>query len=155
MKGQNVFVMFRNQLYGHRDLHLINSVNGGKTFGRPEKLGEGTWELKGCPMDGGGLTLDSDGKIQTVWRRESKIYSCEPGNREYEIGEGKSCTIENVGGRNVFAWVKNGEVICKLPDGSLTSLGKGNSPVMQGVANDEVFCAWENDNQIYSTVIHL
>lgn len=154
MNAQKVYVMFRNQLYGHRDLHLISSINGGKTFGKPTKLGEGTWELKGCPMDGGGLTLNSAGQVETVWRREAKIYYCEPGEREVAIGEGKGCTIENVNGKIVFAWVKNGDVICRLPDGSLTSLGKGNSPVLQKVDDGQVLCAWENDNQIYSTVIH-
>ena len=155
MNAQKVYVMFRNQLYGHRDLHLVSSINGGKTFGKPTKLGEGTWELKGCPMDGGGLTLNSAGQVETVWRREAKIYYCEPGEREVAIGEGKGCTIENVNGKNVFAWVKNGEVIYRLPDGSLNSLGKGSSPVLQEVADGHVLCAWENDNQIYSTVIDL
>jgi hypothetical protein len=99
MKGENVFVMFRNQLYGKRDLYIITSKDHGHTFSKPEKLGLGTWTLNGCPMDGGDLIITPIGKVQTVWRRESKIYSCEPGGREVEIGEGKACTITNVGGK--------------------------------------------------------
>ena len=155
MKGDNVYVMFRNQLYGKRDLHLIASTDAGRTFGKAEKLGTGTWTLKGCPMDGGGITLDSDGKVETVWRRESKICSCSPGRPEIEIGEGKGCTIENVNGKNVFAWVKNGEVVCKLPDHSIINLGKGNSPALKGVGKNQVVCVWENEKQLYSSVIQF
>ena len=155
MKEQNVFVMFRNQLFGKRDLHIITSKDGGRTFNNPEKLGMGTWVLKGCPMDGGNLTLTPNGKIQTVWRRESKIFSCEPGEQEVEIGEGKACTITNAGGGNVYAWVKNGEVICKLPSGSVKNLGKGNSPSLVSIGNDEVICVWENENHLFSSKLTL
>lgn len=155
MKGNNVHIMFRNQLYGKRDLHLISSMDAGKTFGKAEKLGTGSWELKGCPMDGGSLTLTPDGKVQTVWRRVSKIYSCEPGKPEIEIGEGKNCTVDNINGKNVFAWVKNGEVVCKLPDGNIRSLGHGNSPVLKSIGNNQVLFVWENERQLYSSVVQM
>jgi hypothetical protein len=155
MKGNDVHIMFRNQLYGKRDLHLISSKNAGRTFGKAEKLGTGTWTLNGCPMDGGGMVITPEAKVQTVWRRESKIYFCEPGKPEVEVGEGKGCTIENVNGVNVFAWVKNGEVICKLPDGSIRNLEKGLSPALQSIDNDHFLCVWENDGQLYRTLIKL
>ena len=155
MKENNVFVMFRNQLYGNRDLHLITSTDGGQTFGTADKLGTGTWALKGCPMDGGALTLDPLGNVHTVWRRESKIYSCEPGKPETEIGEGKGCTIENVNGKNVFAWVQNGEVVCKLPDGTIKRLAKGNSPVLLATGNNEVLCVWESEKHLYSSIVRF
>src|ERR1700694_457901 len=69
VKGNNVYVMFRNWLNGNRDLHLIQSSDGGQTFGKAQKLGTGSWALKGCPMDGGGLVVDKDGNPQTVWNR--------------------------------------------------------------------------------------
>ena len=53
MNGKNVFVMFRNWLAGNRDLYLIRSSDGGENFGQAEKLGNGSWRLNGCPMDGG------------------------------------------------------------------------------------------------------
>lgn len=155
LTNNNVYVMFRNQLFGKRDLHIVTSTDGGRTFGKAEKLGTGTWTLSGCPMDGGGLTLTPDGSVQTVWRRESKIYSCEQGKPEIEIGEGKSCTIENVNGKNVFAWVKNGEVVCKLPDNNIIRLGKGNSPALKAVSTNQVVCVWENEKQLYSSVIRF
>jgi hypothetical protein len=75
MKGNKVYVMFRNWLNGNRDLYLITSSNGGKSFGQAQKLGTGSWKLKGCPMDGGGLAIDKSGNAETVWRREGKIYA--------------------------------------------------------------------------------
>ncbi len=79
VKGNKVYAMFRNYLNGNRNLYLIESSDGGKHFAQAQKLGNGSWKLNGCPMDGGGLAINKDGQIQTVWRRESKIYSAEPG----------------------------------------------------------------------------
>ncbi len=36
-------VMWRNDLAGARDMYLVSSPDGGRTFGPPLKLGEGTW----------------------------------------------------------------------------------------------------------------
>lgn len=89
VKGNNVYVMFRNWLQGNRDLYLIQSTNGGNSFGQAQKLGNGNWKLNGCPMDGGGLVIDKNNEIQTVWRREGKVYAAIAGMPEKEIGEGK------------------------------------------------------------------
>nr|MBA2760816.1 exo-alpha-sialidase [Segetibacter sp.] len=51
MKGNNVFVMFRNWIDGNRDLYLIESPDGGSSFKQADKLGLGSWKLNGCPMD--------------------------------------------------------------------------------------------------------
>src|SRR5262249_24079329 len=52
-------VMWRNDLNGARDMYLVSSEDGGRTFGPSGKLGQGTWRLKVCPMDGGGLAGDA------------------------------------------------------------------------------------------------
>jgi hypothetical protein len=67
MRGNNVFVMFRNWLSGNRDLYLVHSSDGGNSFGQPQKLGNGSWALKGCPMDGGGVVISNSGETETVW----------------------------------------------------------------------------------------
>lgn len=51
----------------------------GHTFSQAQKLGNGNWKLNGGPMDGGSLTIDDIGAIQTVWRRERKIDTAMPG----------------------------------------------------------------------------
>jgi hypothetical protein len=155
MDGKNVFVMFRNSLNGDRDLYLTQSSDYGQSFEDAQKLGKGSWALNGCPMDGGGLAIDPSGQVQTVWRREAKLYACEPGKDEREIGEGRNCVIENVNGKNVYAWTKNNVVTCLLPNGSLHVVGQGSSPVLKAAGNDEVLCIWEDNAEIKSSLLNL
>ncbi len=155
MKGNNVHVMFRNWLNGNRDLYLIQSSNGGQSFKQVQKLGNGSWALNGCPMDGGAVALNHKGKPVTIWNRKGKIYTCEPGKEERELGKGRSCTLTTINEKNVYAWLENGEVVVLKPGGGKVSLRKGIQPVLQPVDNDHVFCIWEKEKQILSSVITL
>ncbi|MDZ4710094.1 MAG: sialidase family protein [Saprospiraceae bacterium] len=74
VQGNHVFVMFHYWLGGNRDLYLIESWDAGKSFGREQKLGNGSWALNACPMDGGGIAIDKKGNLTTVWRREDKYF---------------------------------------------------------------------------------
>ena len=118
VSGNNVYVMFRNFLNGNRDLYLIKSSDGGKTLGQAQKLGNGSWKLDGCPMDGGGLAINNNKIPETVWRRQGKIYTAQPGKPENEIGEGRSCSIETVNNKNVYAWTEKGNIMVMKPDGA-------------------------------------
>jgi len=154
-KGDNVYVMFRNWVNGNRDLYLIQSHDGGNKFEAAEKLGNGSWTLNGCPMDGGGIVINANNKPQTIWRRENKIFSSEPGKPEIEIGEGKNCAIESVNGKTIYAWTENGEVVCILPGGKKKKLGKGSLPIIKALNNEHIICIWENEKQIHKTVLEL
>jgi hypothetical protein len=154
MKGNNVYVMFRNWLDGNRDLYLIQSADGGNTFDQAQKLGNGSWALNGCPMDGGGLSI-ANNNIQTVWRRQNKIYSCEPGKQEQELGKGKSCTMESINGKNVYAWTENGEVVILKPQGVKINLGKGQLPLLKSINGEHILCIWENEKQIHKAILEL
>jgi len=155
VKGNNVYVMFRNWLNGYRDLYFTQSVDAGVSFTRAQKLGTGSWKLNGCPMDGGGLAIDDKGVVQTVWRREAKIYATTPGVPEKEIGEGRGCTIEIVNGRQVYAWAENGEVTVMKTGGIKKTLGKGGLPLLKALDNDHLVCVWENENQIPHFALNL
>lgn len=155
MKGNDVYVMFRNWLDGNRDLYLIQSSDGGTNFGQAQKLGNGSWSLNGCPMDGGSLAVNMNGEIQTVWRRKGKIYSASPGSPEKEIGEGRGCILETVDGKNIYAWTENGELIVTNPHGMKKNLGKGQFPVIKAINNELILCVWENDKQIHKTILDL
>ena len=48
-QGTHVALMFRNFLNGSRDMYLLESTDGGQTFGKAQKVGEGTWKLNACP----------------------------------------------------------------------------------------------------------
>ena len=155
VNGNNVYVMFRNWLNGNRDLYLIQSSDGGNTFSQAQKLGKGSWALKGCPMDGGNVVIDKNGYPETVWNRKGTIYACEPGKEEKKLGEGRSCTMESVNGKNVYAWVEDGNVIVMKPMGMKKNLGKGQLPILKAVNNEHVLCVWENDKQIHKAVLEL
>lgn len=154
MQGSNFYVMFRNWLNGNRDLYLIQSADGGNSFGEAQKLGMGNWQLNGCPMDGGGLAIAENGVAQTVWRRQSKIYAAVPGTTEKEIGEGKGYNIETINGKNIYAWTNtDGNIVCLLPDGGEKILGKGILPNLKSITNDQVICVWQNDDKIMSALL--
>lgn len=155
VKGNKVFAMFRNWLNGNRDLYLTTSLDNGKTFDQPQKLGQGSWKLKGCPMDGGGLTINKNGTPETVWRRESKIYTATPGLAEKEIGEGRNCSIETVNGKNIYIWTKDGDVVLMKPKGQKVVLGKGSQPLVKALNNNRIICVWENEKQIHAQVLEL
>jgi hypothetical protein len=155
VKGNNVYVMFRNWLNGKRDLYLIQSSDGGKTFGQAQKLGNGSWALDGCPMDGGSVVINKNGNPETVWNRKGTIYACEPGKEEKKLGEGRNCTMESLNGKNIYAWVENGNVIVLKPQGMKKNLGKGQLPVIKAVNNEHILCIWENDKQIHKAILEL
>ena len=155
VQDNQVSVMFRNWLDGNRNLYLIQSFDGGNSFNQAQKLGNGNWKLDGCPMDGGSIAINKTGVTQTVWRREGTIFTSEPGKPETELAEGRSCTIETVNGKNVYAWVEKGEVIVLKPGGVKMNLGKGSLPAIKAVNDKEIVCVWQKDKEIHKTVIEL
>jgi len=153
VKRENVYVMFRNWLKGNRDLYLIQSSDMGNTFGFAKKLGNDSWALNGCPMDGGGIAINNNGIPETVWLRKSTIYTCQPDHAESAIGKGRSCSIESVNGKNVYAWTENGEVVILNPQHEKKILGKGSMPSIKSINDNEILCTWQNEDQIYSETI--
>jgi hypothetical protein len=61
-----VFIMFRNQLNGYRDMYFVSSDDGGATFSDASKIGFGTWKLDACPMDGGDIMVDDYHGVSTA-----------------------------------------------------------------------------------------
>jgi hypothetical protein len=154
MNGELVAVMFRNNLKGNRDLYLIQSGDGGATFEKARKLGEGSWKLDACPMDGGGLVINNDNTIRTVWRREGNIYENEPGQKEELIAKGSQCAITGTNGSYFVAFVNAGKVYCRKPDGKIVEIGQGGTyPKLLTIDKSTILCAWDNGNRIYSTIL--
>ena len=153
--ANKVVVMFRNWLKGNRDMYIIESNDSGKTFGGAMKLGTGSWALDGCPVDGGGLVLNGANGVNAVWRREKKIYTGNTNQQETAIGEGKGCTIESVNGKNILAWVEDGEIVILKPGGIKETIGDGSMPVLKAIDDHQVLCVWEKEKEIYSKIIAL
>jgi hypothetical protein len=153
MKGQQVVIMFRNNLNGSRDLFLVQSKDGGVTFGEARKLGEGTWKLNGCPMDGGSLMIENNNAIRTVWQREGNVYTCEPGKKEIFVNDGRQCVIAGLNGNYYIAFISKGKVYGRKPGGETLELGPAQAyPRIEVIDNSTALCVWEYENKIYKTI---
>jgi hypothetical protein len=153
-QGQSVAVMFRNYVAGARDMYLIRSANGGQTFGAAEKLGEGTWKLNACPMDGGGVYMAPDGAIATVWRREDKLFAARPNQAERELGTGRNAKIVSTATGDYVAFQREGRVWVIAPGQSEARvLGEGGFPKLVRLPNDQVLCLWEQAGSVLSAFI--
>jgi len=154
MHEKHVYVMFRNFLRGNRDLYLIQSDDAGATFGTAQKLGNGSWQLDGCPMDGGSIYMNVQ-NVQTVWRRRDSIFSAIPGKAEQFISVGKGCTVAAKENTTVYAWVKDGKIVYKINNSAAQVIGDGNSPVVQVIDGRSFICAWTDNGIIKSRLVSL
>lgn len=146
----NVYVMFRNELKGARDLYLAHSKDGGRTFAAAQKLGTGSWLLKQCPMDGGAVSLDEKGNPGTTWRRENTVYYAEPGKEEILIGEGRASTLIKNSRGNYFAWQHGNNIMALTPEKlNAEVIGTGSYPRL-AFLDMSVICIWESEGQILS-----
>lgn len=149
-----VAIMFRNWLKGSRDLYFSKSGDGGSTFSAAAKLGEGTWKLKGCPMDGGDMIVDEAGHVASVWRRENHIYYAEPMEAEREMGQGRNCAMARSGDNTVIAWQEEGQVFIKSQQTNQKYvIGEGGFPRLAALDGGRVICVWEKEGQVFAKVI--
>lgn len=144
-----VQVLFRNSLAGSRDMYLTTSNDGGKNFSAAKKLGQGTWKLDACPMDGGMLAPGGKSGLVTVWRRNGEIYtSAGTGEREQLLGRGEQPWVTGSANGPVVVWTTGRE-------GDLIVLGAGNrepkklaskarDPVVSSAAEGPVIACWES-----------
>lgn len=144
--NEEIQVMWRNWLDGSRDMYLARSRDGSK-FSKPEKLGNGTWHLNACPMDGGGLAI-AGVRSFTAWRRENKLFLAEPGQDEKEIGTGKDLSIAASGGQIYAIW-SGASGLTLWESGRIEVLAKeGSYPAIAPLPSGGVLAAWEEHRAI-------
>ncbi|WPP51862.1 hypothetical protein [Catalinimonas niigatensis] len=150
VKDQQIYVMFRNWLNGKRDMYLMTSDSEKLSFNAPQKLGDGSWPLKGCPMDGGDIFIDSQDHVHTTWQREGKIYYSQPGKSEVLLGEGRSASIS--GSKNpLIAWQDSGMLKAKfLSSNKIIPIGEGAFVEVVVLDDKNIFCVWEKEGEIFS-----
>lgn len=142
-------VMWRNSLAGQRDMYHAVSKDSGKSFGKAQKLGIGSWPLDSCPMDGGNLAILSDGKLATTWRRDKTVYFHGGGMaKEVELGPGEQPWIAATKEGPIAVWLrKRGEALMlRQPRSQAVELAKSaGDPVIAagGPKNEVVVAAWE------------
>ncbi|HVU96865.1 MAG TPA: hypothetical protein VHE34_16665 [Puia sp.] len=148
-EGPEIAIMFRNWINGSRDLYLLQSSNKGKSFKSAEKLGAGTWKLNGCPMDGGGVTIDPAGAVHTVWQREGTIYYCQPGVTETMLEKGRTCSITGSAGSTIITLEKKDTLeAIKLPQKEIIPIGTGSSVKPLMLPGNKMLFVWEQDGLI-------
>jgi hypothetical protein len=144
-----IHVMFRNWLGGSRDMWLASARDGGKTFAA-RKVGEGTWALNACPMDGGGLALKANGEVVTSWRRESSVYWTDGAQFRAPEWKGKDSAAAVDGkGRAVLAWTEGTRLM--VYDGEVRELAAQGGYVSLAAAQGGVVAAWESGSGITVT----
>lgn len=143
-----VYLMFRNWLNGSRDMYVMQSGKDDLSFTSAQKLGEGTWKLNGCPMDGGGIFIDDQQQVHTTWQREGKIYYSQPGQKEVLLGTGRGSSISG-GAQPVIAWQEGTMLKARFLDsGQELMVGEGSFVEVRRLTNKKTVLVWENDGSI-------
>ncbi|MDB6057531.1 MAG: hypothetical protein JWO95_1375 [Verrucomicrobiales bacterium] len=139
-----LFVVWRNWLNRSRDLYLAES-NDLEHFGAAEKLGTGSWPLNACPMDGGGLAINTNGAPVTVWRRGTEILSSGNGTAEQSVASESSqpCLAITAAGTNVV-WHTHGGLMLRTPhqQSPFQFAASGKFPSISALG-DKVIVVWE------------
>ncbi|MEN9637388.1 MAG: hypothetical protein RL077_5792 [Verrucomicrobiota bacterium] len=115
----NLAVMWRNSIEGSRDMWITTRASGAKQFTAAKKLGDGTWKLTGCPMDGGKIVAVGDGKFGSVWQRAGEVFFAPAGGAEVLLGKGKQPVAVARGAEMFVLWQQGNDLV------STTGVGKG------------------------------
>ncbi len=102
--GGNLAVMWRNSIKGTRDLWLTMRASGATHFSEAVKLGEGTWTLNACPMDGGRIVSLEPGQFAAVWNREGVVYFSPTDGPERALSPGRQPVVLVQPGGPLFVW---------------------------------------------------
>ena len=153
MKDKQVVVMFRNWIGGSRDMYVTTSKDGGNTFQPAIKMGNGTWKLNACPMDGGGISLNKNGVLASVWRRENQLFTATLGEPEQFLAQGRNASIATSSVSTFIAWQNQGQIwLSQSGQKEPTSLGTGRFPKVSILNEQQAFCVWE-DNAIIKGMV--
>jgi len=142
--------MFRNALDGARDMYITESKDGGKTFDTARKLGEGTWKVAACPMDGGALAIDAAGTLASIWRREQVIFTSGPDapERKLQTGEQPWITSSTAGAFSVWLEHRGGDLLLLEPkaEAPVKLASNANDPMIACSADGKgpVVVVWES-----------
>lgn len=146
-----LYVMWRNQLQGKRDLYFARSIDGGQSFGAGEKLGRGSWPLNACPMDGGAIAAGHNGQVETVWMRAGSMFAARPGEAERALGPGvQGWTAYGPGGAySVWLEKRPGRLLARVPgeQGPHSLVDQANDPVIAAAPDGRgpVVAVWEGN----------
>ncbi|MDO8540198.1 MAG: sialidase family protein [Opitutaceae bacterium] len=107
----NLAVMWRNSIEGTRDMWMATRAKGAKEFSRAKKIGEGTWKLNACPMDGGKIVALGGGKFGAVWQRAGDVFFAPANGSEILLGKGKQPLAFTRGGETIVFWQQGNDLV--------------------------------------------
>jgi hypothetical protein len=152
-----IWSMWRNVIDGSRDFY-VNSSSDRVSFSPARKLGEGTWKLDACPMDGGGLVVE-DGKITSAWRRDGDIFLSEPGvTAERRIGPGKDVALARTSKHETYlVWTRDGGVLALTPGSPrpIPVAAEGGFATILALEEGGALAAWEAHDAIETKRLDL
>ena len=140
--------MWRNVLQGSRDFYVTTSSDG-QHFDKPRKMGNGTWQLNACPMDGGGLAVDDKGLV-SAWRRDGQVFLARPGEAEVSLGTGKDVALA-MGKKGLYvAWTGADGLQLRAPGAPnpIPLKHQGAFVNLVPLADGSVLAAWEHQGAI-------
>jgi hypothetical protein len=143
-----VWAMWRNVIGGSRDMYLASSASS-RPFSAATKLGNGTWPLNACPMDGGGVAVGPNGVV-TAWRRDGEIYLARPGHPEQKLGDGKDVAVAATPKGAFAVWIASEgiEALSPAAPASLKIANSGAFPSVVGLPDGSAIAAWEDKGTI-------
>ncbi len=145
-------VMFRNAVGGNRDMYLSEwHIDGAVSAAK--KLGEGSWALDACPMDGGGLVRAGNQTV-TAWRRNHSVFMDVAGKPEQALGEGKDVALAASLKGAYVAWTNAMGVQLQAPgkENPITLSPTGSFPTLTTLPDGSVLITWEQGNGIATRV---
>jgi hypothetical protein len=154
LNGNKLVIGFRNWLMGSRDIYYSVSYDKGKSFSEAAKSGTGTWQLNACPMDGGSLAFNSEGKVSAAWRRNGDVYYWSENQAELKLGTGRDVNMAQKKKEIYIAWQdKKMLSAINLNTKKITQLGSGVSPKIYILDNGKAICFWEDDKVLKYKII--
>jgi hypothetical protein len=154
----SVAVTWRGQSGGARDMVVARSTDRGVTFAPPTRMGDGTWTIDACPMDGGAVTTRL-GRTTAVWRRESKIYRSDLAGPEVLLGEGEQPWIAASPTGPFVVWLRKrgGPLVLREPgsDAPIELDREANDPVIVAPSDGSglVIAAWESGEASHPKIV--
>lgn len=140
-----VAIMFRNSVGGNRDMYVARSTSAAR-FANATKVGTGSWPLNACPMDGGGLSVSTDGLV-AAWRRDTDVFLTTPQAPERRLGAGRDPAIATAGAHVDVAWTGPSGLQLARDGGQPTSIATGRFPALLAFPG-KTLLAFENQGTI-------
>ena len=143
----NLAVMWRNSIEGARDMWMTTRPKGAARFTTARKLGEGTWTLNACPMDGGRIIALGGGNFGAVWQRNGEVFLSRGEGAEVNLGKGRQpVAVHPASGPPTVIWQQGLELVAlESPHDAkpVTCASDGRFPTVVAIPGKGVLLAYE------------